>query len=124
MKGVLDKEEVLRAKHNGHLFATHVVVGTPECLAELSVQPSAFPLSSCLRAVAVDEIDGYSQVTMDQQPSLKHTPDSEAAGGPGSLSVVGVCLMRVLAAGKCKLLQISALSAEEEHVSNRSRASL
>ena len=57
VKGVLDKEEVLRAKHNGHLFATHVVVGTPECLAELSVQPSAFPLSSCLRAIAVDEVD-------------------------------------------------------------------
>lgn len=62
VKGVLDKEEVLRAKHNGHLFATHVVVGTPECLAELSVQPSAFPLASCLRAIAVDEVDAYSQV--------------------------------------------------------------
>ncbi|CAL5219427.1 g1256 [Coccomyxa viridis] len=67
VKGVLDKEEVLRAKHNGHLFATHVVVGTPECLAELSVQPSAFPLSSCLRAIAVDEVDGYSQ---EQNESL------------------------------------------------------
>ena len=62
VKGVLDKEEVLRAKHNGHLFATHVVVGTPECLAELSVQPSAFPLASCLRAIAVDEVDAFSQV--------------------------------------------------------------
>ncbi len=61
VKGVLDKEEVLRAKLNGHLFATHAVVGTPECLAELSVQPSAFPLASCLRAIAVDEVDGYSQ---------------------------------------------------------------
>lgn len=59
---MLDKEEVLRAKHNGHLFATGVVVGTPECLAELSVQPSAFPLSACLRAIAVDEVDGYSKV--------------------------------------------------------------
>jgi len=74
VKGVLDKEEVLRAKHNGHLFATHVVVGTPECLAELSVQPSAFPLSSCLRAIAVDEVDGYSQVTPCQHPSLTSIP--------------------------------------------------
>ena len=59
---MLDKEEVLRAKHKGHLFATAVVVGTPECLAELAVQPSAFPLCACLRAIAVDELDGYSEV--------------------------------------------------------------
>ena len=64
MKGVLDKEEVLRAKHKGHLFATHVVVGTPECLAELAVQPSAFPLCSCLRAIVVDELDGCTQVAL------------------------------------------------------------
>ena len=62
VKGVLDKEEVLRAKHKAHLFATAVVVGTPECLAELAVQPSAFPLCACLRAIAVDELDGYSEV--------------------------------------------------------------
>ena len=80
VKGVLDKEEVLRAKHKGHLFATAVVVGTPECLAELAVQPSAFPLCACLRAIAVDELDGYSEVIMtpdsQQKPCLKgrHCP--------------------------------------------------
>ena len=62
VKGCLDKEEVLRAKHNGWLFATSVVVGTPECLAELCTEPCAVRLAACLRAVAVDEIDAYSPV--------------------------------------------------------------
>ena len=62
MKGCLDKEEVLRAKNNGWLFATSVVVGTPECLAELCTEPCAVRLTACLRAIAVDEVDAYSQV--------------------------------------------------------------
>ena len=62
MKGVLDKEEVLRAKNNGWLFASHVVVGTPQCLAELATPPNAFPLTACLRAFAVDEVDAYPKV--------------------------------------------------------------
>jgi hypothetical protein len=61
VKGCLDKEEVLRAKTNGFLFAATVVVGTPQCLAELCAAPAAFRLMPCVRAVAVDEMDAYSQ---------------------------------------------------------------
>lgn len=77
VKGVLDKEEVLRAKHKGHLFATPVVVGTPECLAELAIQPSAFPLCACLRAIAVDELDGYSEVGSTPNITMKALPGRE-----------------------------------------------
>ena len=52
---------MLRAKHNGGLFAASVVVGTPECLAELCAEPCAVRLTACLRAIAVDEVDAYSQ---------------------------------------------------------------
>lgn len=62
VRGVLDKEEVLRGKNNGWLFASHVVVGTPQCLAELAVTPNAFPLTACLKALAVDEVDAYPKV--------------------------------------------------------------
>jgi hypothetical protein len=62
VKGVLDKEEVLRAKNNGWLFATHVVVGTPECLAELVMEPNPYPLTDCLKALAVDEVDAFGRV--------------------------------------------------------------
>ncbi|CAL8467542.1 g7080 [Coccomyxa elongata] len=67
VKGVLDKEEVVRAKNNGWLFASHVVVGTPQCLAELATPPNAFPLTACLRALAVDEVDAYPK---DERESL------------------------------------------------------
>jgi len=68
VKGVLDKEEVLRAKNNGWLFACHVVVGTPQCLAELATPPEAFPLAACLRALAVDEVDAYPKVHLSPAP--------------------------------------------------------
>ena len=44
VKGCLDKEEVLRAKNAGALRGAHVVVGTPECLAECLEQPSVVPV--------------------------------------------------------------------------------
>ncbi|KAK9909664.1 hypothetical protein WJX75_005823 [Coccomyxa subellipsoidea] len=68
VRGVLDKEEVLRGKNNGWLFASHVVVGTPQCLAELAVSPNAFPLTACLKALAVDEVDAYPK---EQKESLE-----------------------------------------------------
>eukprot|EP00891_Asterochloris_glomerata_P003480 jgi/Astpho2/3480/Aster-08115 len=57
VKGVLDKEEVLFAKTQSYLYGAHVVVGTPDCLAELSQQPNAQPVMAHVRAVAVDEVD-------------------------------------------------------------------
>lgn len=64
VKGVLDKEEVLRSKNNGWLFAAHVVVGTPECLAELAMEPNPYPITACLKALAVDEVDAYTKVAL------------------------------------------------------------
>lgn len=55
VKGCLDTEEVLRAKNAGTLRGAHVVVGTPECLAECLEEPSAFPVMqhSKVRAASV-----------------------------------------------------------------------
>lgn len=57
VKGVLDKEEVLFAKHKGYLFGAHVVVGLPDCLAEASKGPDAVSIMQHTKAVAVDEVD-------------------------------------------------------------------
>lgn len=57
VKGLLDKEEVLFAKNKGYLFATHVVVGLPDCLAEASKEPHAVSIMQHTLAVAVDEVD-------------------------------------------------------------------
>lgn len=57
VKGVLDKEEVLFAKNKGYLYATHVVVGLPDCLAEASKEPHAVAIMQHTLAVAVDEVD-------------------------------------------------------------------
>ena len=62
VKGVLDKEEVLFAKTQSYLYGAHVVVGTPDCLAELSQQPNAQPVMAHVRAVAVDEVDACFEV--------------------------------------------------------------
>ena len=57
VKGLLDKEEVLFAKNKGYLYATHVVVGLPECLEEASREPYPVAVMQHTRAVAVDEVD-------------------------------------------------------------------
>ena len=67
VKGVLDKEEVLFAKTQSYLYGAHVVVGTPDCLAELSQQPNAQPVMAHVKAVAVDEVDACFEVGL--QPS-------------------------------------------------------
>ncbi|CAK0742325.1 hypothetical protein CVIRNUC_001388 [Coccomyxa viridis] len=92
VKGVLDKEEVLRAKHKGHLFATPVVVGTPECLAELAIQPSAFPLCACLRAIAVDELDGYSEEQVESLDFVLSKACSRPSGQKPQVVLAGATL--------------------------------
>ena len=67
VKGVLDKEEVLFAKTQSYLYGAHVVVGTPDCLAELSQQPSAQPVMAHVQAVAVDEVDACFEVGLQPQ---------------------------------------------------------
>ena len=62
VKGVLDKEEVLFAKTQSYLYGAHVVVGTPDCLAELSQQPNAQTVMAHVQAVAVDEVDACFEV--------------------------------------------------------------
>ena len=75
VKGVLDKEEVLFAKTQSYLYGAHVVVGTPDCLAELSQQPNAQPVMAHVQAVAVDEVDACFEVglkTVSKRAALGH----------------------------------------------------
>lgn len=44
VRGVLDKAEVLVAKTAYALKGCHVVVGTPDCLAEVNAGPEPFPV--------------------------------------------------------------------------------
>jgi hypothetical protein len=44
VRGCLDKEEVLRVKNAGYVARCHVVVGTPDCLAEVLQEPEAYPI--------------------------------------------------------------------------------
>jgi hypothetical protein len=41
VRGILDKEEVLWTKTAGYVSDCHVVVGTPDCLAEVLQEPNA-----------------------------------------------------------------------------------
>lgn len=50
VKGCLDKEEVLRAKNANYLRSCHVVVGTPECLAECLTGPESIPIMQHTKA--------------------------------------------------------------------------
>lgn len=50
VRGCLDKEEVLRAKNAAYLNGCHVVVGTPDCLAECLLDPSPFPVMQHTKA--------------------------------------------------------------------------
>lgn len=57
MRGILTEEEVEMSKMIGYLRGIHVLVSTPEQLAELSRLPEAKDLFTDLQAVAVDEVD-------------------------------------------------------------------
>ena len=44
MKGILNKEEVILAKQTTYLRHTHVVVATPDAMAEVLADPAPCPL--------------------------------------------------------------------------------
>lgn len=44
VRGILDKEEVVRAKAAGYVAGCHVVVGTPDCLAEVLQEPESLEI--------------------------------------------------------------------------------
>lgn len=67
VRGILDKEEVLRAKAAGYVDGCHVVVGTPDCLAEVLQQPNAL------------EIVQHTKVRAAPAPAMARVP-SPAAG--------------------------------------------
>lgn len=70
---MLDKEEVLFAKHKGYLFGAHVVVGLPACLAEATKAPDAVPIMQHTKAVAVDEVDACFLVSVDSSLHARHS---------------------------------------------------
>lgn len=74
VKGVLDKEEVLLAKHQEYLRHVHVVVATPAALAELLAEPDARPVMSHVKAIAIDEVDACLKVSL--RPHLRVSRDS------------------------------------------------
>eukprot|EP00892_Ulva_mutabilis_P011443 jgi/Ulvmu1/8671/UM047_0009.1 len=57
VRGILDKEEVLRAKAAGYVEGCHIVVGTPDCLAEVMQEPQALEIMQHTKVVVVDEAD-------------------------------------------------------------------
>lgn len=64
VKGLLDKEEVLLAKNSGSLRGAHVVIGTPDAVAEAVSAPDPVPVLGSLKALAVDEADACLQVML------------------------------------------------------------
>lgn len=75
---MLDKEEVLFAKHKGYLFGAHVVVGLPDCLAEATKGPDAVAIMQHTMALAVDEVDACFLVrcVLHRSACVLHQPAS------------------------------------------------
>lgn len=53
---------MLLAKNGGSLRNVHVVIGTPDAVAEAAVAPNAVPILTAVKALAVDEADACLQV--------------------------------------------------------------
>ena len=58
MRGILNEEEVELARSGvGYLKGVHVVIATPDCLAQVLQLPEFASIFLDLKAVAIDEVD-------------------------------------------------------------------
>lgn len=64
VRGLLNSQEVLMSKTIGYLKGVHVLVATPDNLAEVLRFPEFRSLFDDLKAIAIDEVDACFKVVL------------------------------------------------------------